>query len=31
MGSMALHFAMRYYERSINVVGKMVLEIMKNT
>lgn len=30
MGSMALHFAMRYYEHSINVAGKMVLGIVKN-
>lgn len=30
MGSMALHFAMRYYEHSIKVVGKMVLGIAKN-
>lgn len=30
MGSMAFHFAMRYYEHSINVVGKMVLGVVKN-
>lgn len=30
IGSMALYFAMRYYEHSIDVVGKMVLGIVKN-
>lgn len=27
---MALHFAMRYYEHIINVVGKMVLGVVEN-